>query len=134
MMARAFGDAVLVQTIANLKPSSTKEIAPAFSFAVPRISLVGVSGGPSQVRKGLPKSVTVGGGTLRRVHSRSKAAMVLGWARKIFWRWAPYKVDCETKTYLVLQSPSARRHMCTAHTGSTTGDYLADKLHAEVLA
>ncbi len=42
----------------------------------------GTSGTPRQVRKGVPNNVTVGGGTPRRVHSRPKAAIALGWARK----------------------------------------------------
>src|SRR5271157_6669479 len=44
--------------------------------------LVGTSGIPLQVRKGEPNMVTVGGGTPRRVHSRPKAAIAAGWARK----------------------------------------------------
>src|ERR1700683_171806 len=47
-----------------------------FSFSVGKI------GTPRQVRNGEPNSVTVGGGTPRRVHSRPKAAMARGWARK----------------------------------------------------
>ena len=43
---------------------------------------VGISGMPRQVRKGEPKIVAVGGGTPRKVHSRPKAAMARGWARK----------------------------------------------------
>ena len=37
---------------------------------------------PRQVMNGVPNRVTVGGGTPRRVHSRPKAAMARGWARK----------------------------------------------------
>ena len=37
---------------------------------------------PRQVRKGEPKMVAVGGGTPRNVHSRPKAAMARGCARK----------------------------------------------------
>ena len=42
----------------------------------------GTSGMPRQVMNGEPNKVTVGGGTPRRVHSRPKAAMARGWARK----------------------------------------------------
>src|ERR1700693_2290713 len=42
----------------------------------------GTSGSPRQVRKGEPNRVTVGGGTPRRVHSRPKAAIARGCARK----------------------------------------------------
>src|SRR4029078_7551658 len=42
----------------------------------------GTSGRPRQVRNGEPNSVTVGGGTPRRVHSRPNAAMARGCARK----------------------------------------------------
>jgi hypothetical protein len=42
----------------------------------------GTSGTPRQVRNGVPNKVTVGGGTPRRVHSRPKAAIVRGCARK----------------------------------------------------
>ena len=42
----------------------------------------GMSGRPRQVRNGEPNSVTVGGGTPRRVHSRPNAAMARGCARK----------------------------------------------------
>ena len=37
---------------------------------------------PRQVRNGEPKIETVGGGTPRRVHSRPKAAIAAGCARK----------------------------------------------------
>ena len=42
----------------------------------------GTSGSPRQVRKGEPNRLTVGGGTPRRVHSRPKAAIAAGCARK----------------------------------------------------
>src|ERR1700723_355657 len=42
----------------------------------------GTSGTPRQVRNGDPNICTVGGGTPRRVHSRPKAAMARGCARK----------------------------------------------------
>src|ERR1700722_10249758 len=42
----------------------------------------GINGIPRHVRNGEPKSVTVGGGTPRNVHSRPNAAMASGCARK----------------------------------------------------
>jgi len=42
----------------------------------------GTNGTPRQVTKGVPNRVIVGGGTPRRVHSRPKAAIARGWARK----------------------------------------------------
>jgi|HubBroStandDraft_1064217.scaffolds.fasta_scaffold01200_16 hypothetical protein len=42
----------------------------------------GMSGIPRQVINGEPNIVTVGGGTPRRVHSRPKAAIARGCARK----------------------------------------------------
>ena len=49
--------------------------------AMPTLS-DGMSGIPRQVMNGEPNSVTVGGGTPRRVHSRPNAAMARGCARK----------------------------------------------------
>jgi len=50
-------------------------------FSTRTLSL-GTSGIPRQVKNGEPNIVTVGGGTPRRVHSRPKAAIARGWARK----------------------------------------------------
>src|SRR5208282_2577522 len=43
---------------------------------------VGTRGTPRQVKNGVPKSVTVGGGTPRRVHSLPNAAIAAGCAKK----------------------------------------------------
>src|ERR1700722_15339926 len=63
-------------------PTRMRRIFDLDTLPVTWILSVGIKGMPRQVRKGLPKRVTVGGGTPRRVHSRPKAAIVRGCARK----------------------------------------------------
>ena len=59
-------------------PTRNSRIFDLLSEFLTLILSVGIKGRPRQVRNGLPYSVTVGGGTPRRVHSRPKAAMVRG--------------------------------------------------------
>ncbi len=68
------------------RPASSRRCAATgSSTCLPSVSGTlsdGTSGRPRQVRNGEPNSVTVGGGTPRRVHSRPNAAMARGCARK----------------------------------------------------
>ncbi len=57
-------------------------LPPTFDLPLMRSLSLGTSGTPRHVMNGEPKIFTVGGGTPRRVHSRPKAAMALGCARK----------------------------------------------------
>src|SRR5271163_2605449 len=66
-----------------LSPMRTRRILLLWSLLLTLILLVGIKGTPRHVTNGVPNKLTVGGGTPRRVHSRPKAAMARGCARKI---------------------------------------------------
>src|SRR5271156_5535058 len=61
----------------------TSRILVLASLLLTLILSVGTNGTPRQVRNGVPNRLTVGGGTPRYVHSRPKAAMARGCARKM---------------------------------------------------
>ena len=60
-------------------PSSSGQAVLTMPVLAPVSDLIGM---PRQVMNCEPNIVTVAGGTPRRVHSRPKAAMASGWARK----------------------------------------------------